>query len=141
MEMKINRIYGILGIAALVIGVVSVGLMVDAGAYETRSNRENSVRVDVKPVQLVPGQSARFEVRMNSHSETLGEDMVAVSSVKDSAGRIYQATAWQGSEPGGHHRTGVLEFPKLENNTESITLIIRKVAKVPERTFEWSVER
>lgn len=139
--MKINRIYGILGIAALVIGVVSVGLMVDAGAYETRSNRENQVRVDVKPVQLAPGQPARFEVRMNSHSETLGEDMVAVSSVKDSAGRIYQATAWQGSEPGGHHRTGVLEFPKLENNTESITLIIRKVAKVPERTFEWSVER
>jgi hypothetical protein len=116
--MKIYRIYTIFGIAALVIGVVSVGLMVDAGAYETRSNRENSVRVDVKPVQLVPGQSARFEVRMNSHSETLGEDMVAVSSVKDSAGRIYQATAWQGSEPGGHHRTGVLEFPKLENNTE-----------------------
>jgi hypothetical protein len=139
--MKIYRIYTIFGIAALVIGVVSVGLMVDAGAYETRSNRENSVRVDVKPVQLVPGQSARFEVRMNSHSETLGEDMVAVSSVKDSAGRIYQATAWQGSEPGGHHRTGVLEFPKLENNTESITLIIRKVAKVPKRTFEWSVER
>jgi hypothetical protein len=141
MEMKINRIYGIFGIAALVIGVVSVGLMVDAGAYETRSNRENSVRMDVRPVQLAPGQSARFEVRMNSHSETLGEDMVAVSSVKDNAGRIYQATSWQGSEPGGHHRKGVLEFPKLENNTESITLIIRKVANVPERTFEWSVER
>jgi hypothetical protein len=35
----------------------------------------------------------------------------------------------------------VLEFPKLEDNTESITLIIRKVANVPERTFEWSVER
>jgi hypothetical protein len=139
-EMKINRIYGIFRIAALVIGGVSVGLMVDAGAYETRSNRENQVRVDVKPVQLAPGQPARFEVRMNSHSETLGEDMVAVSSVKDSAGRIYQATAWQGSEPGGHHRKGVLEFPKLENNTESITLIIRKVAKVPERIFEWSVE-
>ena len=139
--MKINRIYTIFGIAALVTAAAAMGLAVDAGAYETRSNRENQVRVDVKPVQLAPGQPARFEVRMNSHSETLAEDMVAVSSVKDSAGRIYQATAWQGSEPGGHHRTGVLEFPKLENNTESITLIIRKVAKVPQRTFEWSVER
>jgi len=139
--MKINRIYGIFGIAALVMVAAAMGLAVDASAYETRSNRENQVRVDVKPVQLAPGQPARFEVRMNSHSETLGEDMVAVSSVKDSAGRIYQATAWQGSEPGGHHRTGVLEFPKLENNTESITLIIRKVAKVPQRTFEWLVER
>jgi hypothetical protein len=139
--MKMDRIYRIFGPATLVIVVMALGLAVDASAYEMRSNGENRVRVDVKPVQLVPGQTAKFEVRMNSHSETLGEDMVAVSSLKDSAGRVYQATAWQGSEPGGHHRKGVLEFPELGNNTESITLIIRKVAKVPERTFEWSVER
>jgi hypothetical protein len=67
--------------------------------------------------------------------------MVAVSSLKDNTGRVYQATAWQGSEPGGHHRKGVLEFPKLEDNTDSITLIIRNVANVLERTFEWSVKR
>jgi len=136
-----NRIYGIFGIVALVIVAVAVGLAVDAGAYEMRSNRQNRVRVDVKPVQLVPGQPARFEVRMNTHSETLGEDMVAVSSLKDNAGRVYPATVWQGSEPGGHHRKGVLEFPELEDSTESITLIIRKIADVPERIFEWSVER
>ena len=139
-EMKMVRIYGICGLAALVIVVLTVGLAVDAGAYETRSSRENRVRVDVKPVQLSPGQPARFEVRMNSHSETLGEDMVAVSSLKDSSGQVYQASAWQGSEPGGHHRKGVLEFPVLEDNTDSITLTIRRVANVPERTFEWSVE-
>ena len=138
--MKMVRIYGICGLAALVIVVLTVGLTVDAGAYETRSSRENRVRVDVKPVQLAPGQPARFEVRMNSHSETLGEDMVAVSSLKDSSGQVYQASAWQGSEPGGHHRKGVLEFPVLEENTDSITLTIRRVANVPERTFEWSVE-
>jgi len=136
-----DRIYGIFRIAALVIVAVAVGIANNAGAYEMRSNRENQVRVDVKPVQLAPGQPARFEVRMNTHSETLEEDMVAVSSLKDNTGRVYQATAWQGSEPGGHHRKGVLEFPALEDNSESITLIIRKVANVPERTFKWSVER
>ena len=139
--MKIDRIYQIFGLAALVIVAVAVGLAVDAGAYEMRTNKEKRVRVDVKPVQLTPGQPAKFEVQMNTHSETLEEDMVAVSSLKDNAGRVYQATAWQGSVPGGHHREGVLEFSKLEDNTESITLIIRKVANVPERTFEWSVER
>jgi len=139
--MKISRIYTIFGIVALVIVAVAVGLAVDAGAYEMRTNKEKRVRVDVKPVQLAPGQPAKFEVQMNTHSEALEEDMVAVSSLKDNAGRVYQATAWQGSAPGGHHREGVLEFPKLENNPESITLIIRKVAEVPERTFEWSVER
>ena len=138
--MKMNRVYGIFGTASLIIVAVAVGLAVNAGAYEMRSNRENRVRVDVKPVQLAPGQPAKFEVRMNTHSETLGEDIVAVSSLKDNLGRVYQASAWQGSGPGGHHREGVLEFPELEDKPESITLIIRKVADVSERTFEWSVE-
>ena len=107
--MKIDRIYQIFGLAALVIVAVAVGLAVDAGAYEMRTNKEKRVRVDVKPVQLTPGQPAKFEVQMNTHSETLEEDMVAVSSIKDNAGHVYQATAWQGSEPGGHHREGVLD--------------------------------
>ena len=139
--MKMDRIYGIFGIVALVMVAVTAGMVFDAGAYEMRSNRENQVRVDVKPVQLTPGQPAKFEVRMNTHSKTLGEDMAAVSSLKDNAGRVYQATGWQGSEPGGHHREGVLEFPKLEDNTASITLIIKGVANVPERIFAWTVER
>ena len=51
--MKLDRKYRIFGLAALVI--LAVGLAVDAGAYEMKSNRENQVRVDVKPVQLAPG--------------------------------------------------------------------------------------
>ena len=139
--MKMDRQYAIYVIVMLLMVAVTMGLTAEAGAYETKSNRENRVRVDVKPVQLAPGQPARFEVRMNTHSEPLEEDMVAVSTLKDNTGRQYQATAWEGSDPGGHHRTGVLAFPKLEDNTESITLIIRQVAKVPERTFEWSMKR
>ncbi len=136
-----DRIYGIFGLAALVIVAMAIGFGVNAGAYEMRSNRENSVRVDVKPVQLVSGQPARFEVRMNTHSEALGEDMVAASMLKDNEGREYQATAWQGSAPGSHHRKGVLEFPDLGDNTASITLIIKGIANVPERIFKWPVER
>ena len=139
--MKMNRMHGIFGLALLAIIAGAIGLAVNVGAYEMRSNRENRVRVDVKPVQLVPGQPARFEVRMNTHSEALGEDMVAVSTLKDNKGREYQATAWQGSAPGGHHRKGVLEFQDLRDNTASIILTIKGIANVPERIFEWTVER
>ena len=45
--MKIDRIYQIFGLAALVIVAVAVGLAVDAGAYEMRTNKEKRVRVDV----------------------------------------------------------------------------------------------
>jgi hypothetical protein len=59
---------------------------------------------------------------------------------KDDRGREYQPTNWQGSPPGGHHRKGILEFPELNGETGKITLVIRQVANVPERTFEWSVK-
>ena len=92
--MKMDRQHAIYAIAVLLVVAVTMGLTVEAGAYETKSNRENRVRVDVKPVQLAPGQPARFEVRMNTHSEPLEEDMVAVSTLKDNTGRVYQAIAW-----------------------------------------------
>ena len=85
----------------------------------------------------IPG----IHLTMNTHSEALGEDMVAVSTLKDNEGREYPATAWQGSAPGGHHRKGVLEFQDLGENSASITLIIKGIANVPERIFEWPVER
>jgi hypothetical protein len=74
-----------------------LNLAVEADAYDTKSNRQNSVRVDVRPIQLHPGKPARFEVRMNTHSGDLGQDIVAASSLKDDQGRKYQPTNWQGS--------------------------------------------
>jgi hypothetical protein len=81
-----------------------------------RSNRENRVRVDVKPVQLTPGQPVNFEVRMNTHSVGLNQDLLTVSTLTDDQGNEYQPTNWEESPPGGHHRTGVLEFPALEGD-------------------------
>jgi len=140
-EMKRYRIYGIVAFAALGIAVLMVNLKADASAYEMKSNSENRVRVDVRPVQLAAGQPVKFEVRMNTHSADLGQDMVEVCTLIDSNGREYKPTAWQGSPPGGHHRSGVLEFPDLADNSESITLVIRSIDNVPERTFNWRIAK
>ncbi|UCD81513.1 MAG: hypothetical protein JSW26_08855 [Desulfobacterales bacterium] len=139
--MKIDKIDKISALKVLVIAALALGLAIDAGAYEMKSNNDNRVRVDVQPVQLTPGQPMKFEVRMNTHSADLGQDMAAVSTLKDNNGREYKATAWQGSPPGGHHRKGVLEFPNLTDNTESITLVIRDIDNVPERIFNWGIAK
>lgn len=128
-------------VVLIVIMMFLANWTVDAGAYEMKSNKQNSVRVDVRPVQLLSGKSAKFEIRMNTHSVDLRYDMVAVSTLKDNQGREYRPINWEGSSDGSHHRQGILEFPKLETNTASITLVIRKIAEVPERIFEWSVKR
>jgi hypothetical protein len=35
----------------------------------------------------------------------------------------------------------VLEFPVLDGTPASITLVIRRIADVPTRIFEWEVEQ
>ena len=127
--------------ASLAIMLFLVTMAVDASAYKTKSNNENRVRVDVRPVQLSPGKPAQFEIRMNTHSGDLSQDLIAVCTLTDSSGREYQPTNWDGSPPGGHHRSGVLEFSELGEEAKSITLVIREVADVPERVFNWSIEQ
>jgi len=139
--MAICKTRRILTIVTVMVAAIAAGLAADASSYEIKSNSENRVRVDVRPVQLTPGRTIKFEVRMNTHSADLGQDMVAVSALKDNKGHEFKATAWQGSPPGGHHRKGVLEFQDLADNTESITLVIREIDNVPERIFNWRIEK
>ena len=111
-----------------------------AKGFETKSSRENMVRVDVTPLDCTPGKAAKFQIRMNTHSVDLGYDVAALSTLKDNQGREYRPVSWQGSPPGGHHRSGILEFPALEGNPNRVTLVIKDIADVPERTFEWKLE-
>ena len=126
---------------SLMIMLFLITMAADASAYKTKSNKKNSVRVDIRPVQLLSGKPAKFEIRMNTHSGDLSQDLIAVCTLKDNSGREYHPTNWDGSPPGGHHRSGVLEFSELVEGVESITLVIREVANVPERVFNWAIER
>ena len=138
--MKQTKQGGWLLLAAALIMIMGIGTAVEAKAFERKSNKENMVWVDVVPVQLESGKSVKFEIRMNTHSGDLSQDLVSVSTLKDDNGREYRPVEWQGSPPGGHHRKGVLQFPMLNGNTKSVTLVIRNVAHVPERIFNWTLE-
>jgi hypothetical protein len=126
---------------ALVALLTVLGWVSEANAYSSITSREKGVTVDVRPVQLTPGQSAKFQVRLNTHSGNLGQDLAAISTLRDDQGRNYQPANWQGSPPGGHHRRGVLEFPALEGGLRSVTLVISDIAGVPKRIFEWNIEK
>jgi hypothetical protein len=139
--MTVFKRFKVYHLVSILIVLFLANLAIDAAAYKTKSNKQNSVRVDVRPVQLLPGKPAKFEIRMNTHSEDLSQDLVAACTLKDNSGREYNPTSWDGSPPGGHHRSGVLEFSELGEGAESITLVIREVANVPERIFNWSIER
>ena len=138
--MKQIKHLGRLLLAASLIMIMGVGTALEANAYKRKSNKENRVWVDVVPVQLESGKSAKFEIGMNTHSGDLSQDLVLVSTLKDDKGQEYRPVDWSGVPPGGHHRNGILEFPALNGNTKSVTLVIRDVANVPQRVFEWHLK-
>ena len=126
--------------AVVIAGAVIIGSAVYALAYERQSNNENGVRVDAMPVELKAGSEARFEVRLNTHSVDLDQDIAAVSSLEDNKGNTFRATGWDGSPAGGHHRSGTLSFPAVALGTETVTLIIKGVGEGTERVFTWRVQ-
>lgn len=101
-----------------------------------RRNDAGQVSIDVTPLTL--GDDVwEFEVALNTHSVNLDFDVTKVSALRCDQGQEYLPVAWDGSSPGGHHRSGVLKFPALDHPTSFVEIVIRDVASVPERVFEW----
>ena len=125
---------------AFIAFAIVIGGAVNAQAYKRLSNKEKSVRVDVLPIDLKKGKPVKFDIKMNSHSVDLKNDMVAGSVLQDDTGTEYNALKWDGTPPGGHHRSGKLEFPVLKGEPNSVTLIIKGVSNVPQRIYKWTLE-
>lgn len=106
----------------------------------TKINDGNGVSVEVTPIELNPENPVKFKVKFTTHQGNLGFEMTEVSLLKDDVGNVYSPLGWEGSPPGGHHRSGVLTFPKLKGGAGRIELVIKNVRDVPERVFTWGSE-
>ncbi|MCW5857694.1 MAG: hypothetical protein KIS63_05365 [Caldilineales bacterium] len=106
----------------------------------TRSAEAGAVSVDVTPLNLFQSDASSldFEIALNTHSVDLGADLAQLAVVRID-GREIAATAWEPSASGGHHVSGLLRFPALAEGPNSVTLIIRNLANVPERSFTWEL--
>jgi hypothetical protein len=108
--------------------------------FTAQSNNEQSVTVEVTPLNLPKGGSTLdFEVAFDTHSVDLSFDPAAISVLRDGAGREYPAVAWEGAASGGHHRSGVLRFNVPDDTTGFVEVILHDVAGVPERVFHWNL--
>lgn len=103
-------------------------------------NNENDVAVEVTPKDFNSGSSVKFGIVIDVHEGSLDFDLTKISILEDDSGNEYFPLKWQGSPPGGHHRSGTLSFSSLKNKTNYIKLIIKDVFDVPERVFVWEIE-
>ena len=112
-----------------------------AGENLTQTNDEAMVTVAVTPLNLSDKAAATldFDVALNTHSVDLGYDLTQIAALSSDTGEQAQPTKWNGPTGGGHHREGTLSFPQLKQRGQTLTLTLRGIADVPERTFTWKV--
>ena len=85
---------------------------------------------------------------MDTHSVDLdGYDLKKLVVLRADGGMEVRPSAWDAPK-GGHHREVTLTFPKrtsdgsrvIGRDTRRIRLVIRDVAGVTERSFEWKLK-
>ena len=73
-----------------------------------RSVDAGEVEVTVTPVR-VDGNGATFLVALDTHTVELDVDLVATATLRI-GDTVWPTESWDGSGPGGHHRSGQLHF-------------------------------
>ncbi len=82
-------------------------------------------------------EAPTFRVVLDTHAVNLDSyDLTQLATLRTADGEIVP-TGWD-APPGGHHREGVLRFASVAPDSNSMELVIRDVAGVPERTFSWT---
>ncbi len=107
----------------------------------TRTNNEARVTVAVTPLNLDDSSAVTldFDVALNTHSVDLSDDLTQIATLSSDTGEQVQPAKWTGPTGGGHHREGTLSFPRVKPRGKALTLTLRGIADVPERTFTWKV--
>lgn len=109
--------------------------------YSPQERSEANVTISITPTKLAPNVPAQFNLDFNTHSVDLSFDPARVASLSDDSGKDYGQPVWDGTAPGGHHRSGTLTFAQpLGAQIKSVTLAFTNIAGVPKRTFNWKVQ-
>jgi hypothetical protein len=102
----------------------------------TQAVTQDSIEFAVTP-SFSQGGEVAFEIGITTHSGSLDFDLTQISTLEDDSGNLYTPLSWEGSPSGGHHRSGTLAFPPVEE-TETLTLVITGVG-TEDRVFSWDV--
>ena len=94
---------------------------------------EAGVTFTIKSVEY--SDAIGFQMKIDTHQGALSFDLTEISTLVVGS-TAYEPLSWEGSPPGGHHRSGELFFPK-PREAGSSRLVIRDVNGVAERVFDF----
>ncbi|MBI5870987.1 MAG: hypothetical protein HZB44_08580 [Actinobacteria bacterium] len=110
-----------------------------SSSLEKQTREAGGVTVSATPQNVGDGEPAwSFQLVFDTHTVELDQDPALVS-VLVANGKEYAPIAWEGSEPGGHHREGILKFTAVSPRPQDIELIIREVGG-SDQSFSWALD-
>lgn len=111
----------------------------NANKWESKIDEQAEVTVEVMPLDLSPQASEwKFSIIMDTHTVSLDQDLINAAILIDDGNKEYKPLNWEGSPPGGHHRSGTLAFKAIVTTSKSIKLRISGVGGV-DRNFTWQL--
>lgn len=108
-------------------------------ALAPQSSSEASVTVKITPRTLT-GATWDFEVVFDTHSKELKDDLEKAAVLVADGGAALTPVKWQGDPPGGHHRSGTLQFKAISPMPAAIELRITRQGEAKPRSFRWKLK-
>lgn len=108
-------------------------------APATQSSSDAGVTITVTPRPLT-GTTWVFEVALNTHTQPLSDDLEKTAMLVTDGGATLPPVKWQGDPPGGHHRSGTLQFKAVSPLPAQIELRITRQGEAKPRSFRWQLK-
>lgn len=108
-------------------------------AFATQSSFQAGVTVKITP-RMLTGASWDFEVVFDTHSQELKDDLEKAAVLVADGGAPQAPAKWQGDPPGGHHRSGTLQFEAVSPMPAAIELRITRQGEAKPRSFRWQLK-
>lgn len=105
-----------------------------ASALPTRDVESGAVDVTLTPIRL-DATGATFAIVLDTHTVDLGLDLAAATTL-EVGGTPWQVEAWDGGNPGGHHREGELTFSATGPTDGTAVFTITGLPEVVEATWD-----
>jgi hypothetical protein len=87
------------------------------------------------------GDGPAFQVVLDTHSVSLdGYRFEEIVRLKDGQGGEVVPAAVEGAKGSGHHREATVRFPWPDPKPNSLEVVVKGVADIPERVFRWTVQ-
>ena len=126
--------------ALLAVPLVAASVAACTPELGPSTSSTQGVTVKVVPKTIAP-DAARWEfvVVLDTHTKSLDENLLRAAVLLDAQGVAHAPIAWEGTPPGGRHRSGVLRFKPLTPMPKVLELRIERPGESGPRVFQWKL--